>query len=216
MRCLPHFVLLLAALPLLAQTPLDPVFRHPIKVDHPGFTAVAARMRQTPVLRARFEQEKRIMALRRPLRSSGQFLVAAETGVWWHTLKPFTSTFVITPSGLRQESADGTVKTIEAAEQPVIASFTKVFMSLFGGDPKALEDHFKLYYEGEGMAWRIGLEPRGKVMGKLIQSIVLEGGGYIEHINLLEATGDMTKISFSEVQVAPKTLSDEERSRFAF
>lgn len=199
-----------------AQAPPDSVFQHPVAVEHPGLAVVTARMRQTPVLRANFEQDKRIKALRRPLRSSGQFLVAAETGVWWHTLAPFKSTFVITPKGLRQESADGVVKTLEASEQPVISGFTKVFMSLFGGDSKALQDKFKLYFEGDAKAWRVGLEPRSKVMGKLIQSIVLEGGDHIERIHFLEASGDLTLIKFNDVQVAPTSLSAEERRRFVF
>ncbi len=215
-RCMLLLVLVFLSSVAFAQAPPPTVFQHPVSVDHPGFAAVTARMRQTPVLRANFEQDKRIKTLRRPLRSSGQFLVAAETGVWWHTLTPFQSTFVITPKGLRQESADGAVKTLEAAEQPVISSFTKVFMSLFGGDSKALQDKFKLYFEGDAKTWRVGLQPRSKVMGKLIQSIVLEGSDHIERILFLEASGDLTLINFSDVQVAPTSLSAEERRRFVF
>lgn len=199
-----------------AQSDPMTVFQHPLAGENPTFLAVTAQMRATPVLRAQFSQAKQIKALRRPLLSSGDFLFAADAGVWWNTLKPFHTTFVITSKGLRQESEDGTVKIIEASEQPIISGFTKVFMSLFGGDTSALNERFKLFFEGDAQNWRVGLQPRSKVMGKLIQSIVIEGGEHMTQIHFLESTGDLTRISFSGVQVSPATLSDQERRRFVF
>ena len=210
------FLLTLASI-LVCTGDDDRLFESPVEVsDHEDLNAVGARLRQVQVLRARFDQEKRIKVLRRPLISDGRFLFAPRHGVYWHTLTPFETRFVITPKGIRQQSAQKEPLVIDATEQPVIHGFTKVFLALFSGDTRELEDRFEVFFSGSASQWRIGLKPKGRIMARLIDRIVLEGTEHIETLRVTERSGDVTLISFSELTTEPAELSEEERACFDF
>jgi len=199
-----------------AQEQVQDVFQFPVKLSqNDTLKAISARLRQIQVLRAAFSQTKKIKALRRPLKSSGQFLFATDQGVLWQTQKPFPSTFVITPKGIQQRSEHSEPLTIAVDERPIIGGFTRVFLSLFSGDTSELEDRFKLYVSGDADNWTIGLEPEKKVMSRLISRIVMRGDSHISEIYFFETSGDTTRIAFEAV-VTEEPLSEEERQRFAF
>lgn len=184
--------------------------------DNPTFAAIAARLRQISVLRATFTQQKQIKALRRPLNSSGQFLFAPAYGVWWQTTTPFDTTFVMTPHGIMEQSEDAEPFTIEAEEQPIVMAFSKVFLSLFNGDTNELEERFELYFEGSEDRWLLGLKPKGHIMTRLIDDIILQGTEHIDVIYFKEHSDDLTVIRFAEITTQEPPLSEEEISRFAF
>ena len=205
--------LLLAPLCFAQETD---VFQFPVTIaNSETLKEISERLRQVQLLRAEFVQHKKIKALRRPLKSSGQFLFATDQGVMWQTLKPFPSTFVITSKGIQQRSEDSEPLTIASDERPIIGGFTRVFLSLFSGDTSELESRFKLYVWSDSEQWSIGLEPKNKVMSRLISRIVMSGGEHISEIHFFEVSGDVTRIEFGVVETGEQ-LSEEERKRFAF
>ena len=203
--------------PALAQTGDDTLFTNPAKPGQSAdLDAVSERLRQVKIIRARFQQKKKLAALRRPLKSTGSFLFAPHEGVYWHTEKPFANTLILTEKGIYQCSENAPPFRIEAAEQPVVHSFTRVFMSMFSGDSAELEKKFDLYFEGDPQKkWRIGLEPKGKIAAKMIQRIIIDGSVHFDQITLLEPSGDRTEIMLEEVATEPE-LSNEERASFDF
>jgi len=216
------FLLLLLATvwlaPVFSQDDPRSVFTQaPVTVaDNPSFAAIAARLRQVTVLRAAFTQQKQIKALRRPLNSSGQFLFAPAYGVWWQTTVPFQTTFVMAPHGIMEQSEDAEPFKIAAEEQPIVMAFSKVFLSLFNGDTGELEERFELYFEGSEDRWLLGLKPKGHIMTRLIDDIILQGTEHIDVIYFKEHSGDLTVIRFAEITTQEPPLSEEEIARFAF
>ena len=211
------WVLTFCCLPLWAfQAEGDGLFDHPVKIGQdPVFQEVGETLQAIPILRADFEQQKNIRALRRPLRSSGRFLFAKNMGICWRTLEPFENFFIMTPAGMVQRSEDGETFRISADEQPVVHGFVNIFMSLFSGHTDLLEEQFELFFQGTPTDWTLGLKPRGKIMKKFVTQIVLRGNRHIESLDFLEASGDRTLIRFSGLG-GDSALTDEERRQFDF
>ncbi len=212
-------LLLLATTPLFAFQPVcdEAVFSQPIALDQPGsFQTVSAQLQSIKVFRANFTQKKKIKVLRRPLRSSGSFLISSEKGLYWRAATPFENIFIITPKALFQKSENADPITIKAEERPVIYGFTRVFLSLFSGDTQQLDKEFELYFSGTPEAWTIGLVPKSKIMGKLIDRIVVCGSETIQQVDFREASGDRTLIDFSDISTEPPRLTEEELARFDF
>lgn len=182
----------------------------PVALDDPALTIVTERMQQSPVIRARFEQEKTIKALRRPLRSSGRFLFARDHGLHWHTLQPFDSRLVITGKGMVQKENGKITLDINVEERPVVHSFTKVFLALFAGNKDTLGKNFDLYMVQEGDQWWLGLKPKQRLLKKVMDHIKLKGGTHLEEIHFVETGGNETVMKLSAITVDPPRLTAEE------
>ncbi len=178
------------------------------------FQAVSKRLRAIDLLRAGFRQQKRIEPLRRPLLSSGDFLFAPKKGVVWHTREPFDSVFIIMPRGIFQREEGREILEINAQDQPAIAGFTSVFLALFGGDIQELEKSFDLYFEGDLDRWSLGLKPRGRILKRIVESIVLHGGAAVDQVWIREPRGNTTRVTFDLVLDGPLNLSEEEALYF--
>ena len=203
-------------LPVGAENPCeDDVFQHPLNNSDPVFQTITGQLRQVRVLRADFSQTKQLKALRRPLLSAGTFLFAAEQGIYWRTQTPFHNVFVISPNTILQQAEGQKPIRIDVAERPIVRGFTDVFLSLFAGETQGLEKRFELYFSGRADAWTLGLKPKGAILEKLIDRVVLCGGDTVRQIQFIEATGDRTLIQFSQVKSQPSELSEEERAHFS-
>jgi len=192
----------------------EAVFDRPLDKDDPDFAALSAKMRDIRVLRADFEQEKKLAVLRRPLRSSGTFLFAADKGVSWRTVEPFENLFIITPDAIYQKAEGQKPLVIDVASRPVARGFTDVFIALFSGEVEGLDARFDVFFSAGAGRWAIGLKPKGKILKTLIDRVVLCGGETVESIDFLERSGDRTQIRFIDAATEPAVLSDEERARF--
>ena len=193
----------------------EEVFQHPLPDPRPAtWLEISKRSQSVPVFRAKFVQVKKLVALRRPLRSSGEFLCHSERGIRWTTLEPHPVVFIITRRGLFQESEGELPVEVSTADQPMVRQMAEVFLSLFSGDEERLLEHFRVFFVGDSASWRIGLEPKGLVMQKVIRRIVLEGGQTVNSLLLLESSGDRTEVVFDPILDRPAQLTEEEEKLF--
>lgn len=174
----------------------------------------AGALKSAAVLRGEFTQSKFLKELPKPLRSSGEFLVARGLGVDWHTEKPFNAAVLLTPQAMIQRAADGSTQRVSADQQPGLRAVGQVFDALFTLNLERLAETFMLYGEaGDKGSWTLGLVPREAAFAKLMQRIVITGAAEPAQIVLYERSGDRTEIAFSGVRTRA-TLSDAERNRF--
>ena len=213
------FVLLVLSAAALrtAEQEKPPIFEHPLEeaAADSAYTKLTAELARTKVLRASFHQRKKISVLRKPLISTGQFLLARDRGVCWLTKEPFSSTFVITRGAIKQKSADGKIVTvITSKEQPIIDGFTRVFLALFTGDNAEMEKQFELYFEDNQGHWTLGLIPRDRAVKRQIEYMVLSGRRGVETLFILEKNGDTTQTTFGDHRLEPPELTEEEQAYF--
>lgn len=161
-------------LALLLAAPYPPLWAQPVLTIA---TQVRQRLVDAPVLRGEFEQRKTIKGFRHPLLSRGDFIVARERGVLWHTREPFPSTLVLTRERLLSRGADGSVAArLDARDEPGMRALNELLFAIMATDLEALQQRFRI--EGElvgGEGWRLQLVPRDSAVAQWVGRIELEG-----------------------------------------
>lgn len=72
---------------------------------------------------------------------------------------------------------------------------------MLGGQTTALESQFKLSLEGEAEQWKLLLQPKTKLLEQIFTQIDIAGDEVVREINLQEAQGDRTAITFENTQI---------------
>ncbi|MDZ5459468.1 outer membrane lipoprotein carrier protein LolA [Azohydromonas lata] len=195
--------LMAAARPGAAQ-PLPPIVAQ-----------VRERLVQAPVLRGEFEQRKTVKGFKNPLLSRGDFIVARERGVLWHTREPFASTLTLTRERLLSRAADGSVAMrLDAREEPGARAVNELLFALMAADLPTLAQRFRVEGELQGAeGWRLQLTPRDAALAQWVGRIEIEGDRHVRVVRLSEAQGDATAIRFSALATAA-SLTREEAVRF--
>jgi outer membrane lipoprotein-sorting protein len=170
---------------------------------------VHERLKVAPVLKGEFEQTKTLKGFRNPLVSKGEFLVARGQGVWWHTLQPFESTLVVTPTKLFTRNADGSASNLmDAQAEPGLQQVNALIFSLLAADVDVLADRFTVVSQPVG-----GVSTSDANIARFLVRATLAGERDVQSVRIDEARGDVTQIRFSR-QVPSAALSAEDAARF--
>ncbi|WP_340122261.1 outer membrane lipoprotein carrier protein LolA [Methylobacter svalbardensis] len=164
---------------------------------------IAARLAKTPITQGDFHQQKQLKVLRKPLISTGSFTYHQSNGVIWKTLTPVVSLLLVNESKLLTGQG----------EQAVPAAFGKVFKAMLGGDLAALSDGFVITGTDQKTSWQLALIPKDEMLKKIISTMVLSGDTELRDLEIREAGGNVTRITFDNI-THPERLSDEQEADF--
>lgn len=208
--------ILAAAVPLAVAA--DPPAQRSAAAPATDATALAAaigsRLEQPAVLRGHFEQTKHVAGFSRPLRSSGDFLVARDHGVLWRTREPFAGELRLTREAIVATESGQTAFRLTADEEPTVRVINGLMFSLLNGEVNRLGEHFTIDGRAGGDGWTLALQPRQTGLAKLLTGVTLEGDRHVRRIVLDEANGDRTEIAFSGQSDTPAALTAEEAHGF--
>src|ERR1043165_1312916 len=84
------------------------------------------------ILCGRFDQQKQLVGLKKPVSSNGRFCVVADKGVLWRTLKPFPNTLKITRDEIIQFSGERIALRLEARREPAVRRSNSVLLGPLG------------------------------------------------------------------------------------
>lgn len=157
-----------------------------------------------------FDQQKTLVGLKRPVKSSGRFCVVAEKGVLWSTLAPFASTLKLSREEIVQSQGDRVTSRMSAREEPTVGVISELLFSVLAGDFAKLQSTFKIDASTAAKTWRAKLSPKESGMRRVISNIELAGNEYVQQITLLEASGDRTVIAFTGMTTGADALKPEE------
>lgn len=164
---------------------------------------ISARLAKTPITQGDFHQQKHLKVLRKPLISTGSFTYHQSKGVIWKTLTPVVSLLLVNESRLLTGQG----------EQAVPAAFGKVFKAMLGGDLAALTDGFVITGTDQKTSWQLELVPKDEMLKKIISTMVLSGDTELRDLEIREAGGNVTRITFDNI-THPERLSDEQEADF--
>lgn len=164
------------------------------------------------VLRGRFVHRKHLRDIPAPLESTGEFVFLRDAGLYWHTIKPFDSVFVLTPGAMVQRDEGGAALTMNAAEQPAVRAAARIFMSLFAVDVAALESEFHMFGVAVDGGWRLGLRPKNAAMSALFTQAVVSGAAQVREVELRDAYGDRTVIQLQGTELLQRAPTPAERA----
>lgn len=214
-----HFVLLavlLAAAPAgtCAPKPADTVFDHPADAARlaKDLAPALAALKGALTVRGRYQQQKRLHEVPRPLKAEGSFLFMKGTGISWHTEQPFDSELVITGTDLFQRENGATTMHVSADQQPGVRIVAEVFFAVFALDFDALGKRFDLYSRPTGNHhWELGLRPKPG-QGGTLKEITVGGGKDVDTVKLAETNGDLTELHLKgKASAAPATADEQAR-----
>lgn len=204
---------------VLAPEQRASVFSHAISSESPpkAFAEVNQALRAAAPLRADFSEEKRIVALKRPLRSSGTLVFSVEHGLYRAVTSPRMVELSVTRRGVAQRDAAGRIERFDADSQPVVKAFVNAFLLVLSGDVRALAAEFELYFEGQAESWSLGLVPRNEPLSKIIASIVVTGRGEnVASLTVSEKSGDTTTTTWTNHVTRQRLTADEEQRFFGW
>ena len=191
----------LIAVLFMAPALAGDVFDHP-KTPAQAQAIVNAAMpgiAQVQVLRGRYTQRKFLREIRRPLASSGEFLLVRGRGIWWHTQVPMESELLLS-------RRDG--------QPPGVQMAASTFFAMFALDLDTLAQSFDLFAMQSGSRWLLGLRPRDAALAAWFQQITLSGAAQLQQVTLVETTGDRTEIDLDAVSQPLSSLTPIEQKRF--
>ncbi len=179
------------------------IYLHPLSTKNQAeFNKVQAMLSKADNLSGEFKQTRKMALLSAPLVSTGHFVLSKKHGLQWKQTTPFKSTLIVTATEIKQQIGDSPPNIITKAQQPIVFSFTNVFLSVFNGNAQAIKDYFKIYFIGNTSAWKIALKPIGSPLNKAIVSIEMSGGKYINFITVNEAKNNQMLIHLFNIKEA--------------
>lgn len=158
---------------------------------------VKAKLDPAPVQQGTFEQAKQVKGFKRPLKSSGAYVVTKGQGVQWNTLKPFPSELTVKAEEISSRANGAEVFRLDAKSEPTVRLITQLLFSLLAGELAALESHFTASGEVKAESWHIELHPKSGGLKKVFASITLDGDRAVRSVLLKELNGDSTAITLS-------------------
>ncbi len=175
---------------------------------------IQAMLAKPEQLCGRFDQNKHLAGMKKPLTSSGRFCVVAGKGVLWRTLKPFPNTLRLTRDEIVHFQGERVAMRLDAQQEPTVRMINSVLFSLLAGDLGQLETLFEVDGSADASSWKVALKARSPALAKAIGAIALDGGAYVRNIVIDEAGGDRTEIVFSDIKTGAGAVTAEEAALF--
>lgn len=157
---------------------------------------IAAVLKPSVGLSARFTQERIIPILSQPLMSGGHITIPREGELVWVQDTPYAVTLKFTADGMTEILADGQEQT---ADNPMVSSMGQIFISLLSGDPVALSAYFTVVEADiDEAAWFMKLKPHDDLLSTAIERIEISGQVNVESVTVWDSQGGKSHIVFSE------------------
>jgi hypothetical protein len=193
------FCVMLASIPMLGAAPV---------------ANIQAMLARPQVLCGRFDQSKQLVGLKKPVTSHGRFCVVANKGILWRNLYPFPSTLRLTRDEIVQLQGERVAIRLDAKQEPTVRIINSVLFAALAGDLDKLQALFEIDGGIHNDKWSVTLKAREPALAKAIGAIALEGGAYVQNVNISEAGGDHTHIVFSSIQTGEGAMSADEAALF--
>jgi Outer membrane lipoprotein carrier protein LolA-like len=166
------------------------------------------------VLCGRFDQNKQLTGLKKPLISAGRFCVVADKGVLWRTLQPVSSTLRITHDEIIQLQGNRVTMRLDANSEPTVRVIHSIMFALLGGNFASLESLFEVEGGVRNNDWNLELKARAPGLRDAISNISMDGGAYVKSITIHETSGGRTTIIFSAIQTGDGAMNVDEAALF--
>lgn len=179
-----------------------------------ALTQIQKMVARPPVMCGEFEQQKALVGLKKPVKSTGRFCAVAGKGVLWNTLTPFASTLKLSREEIVQSQGDRVTSRLSAREEPTVGVISDLLFSVLAGDFARLKSGFKIDATAQSAAWNAKLVPKESGMRRVISTIELGGGEFVQKLTMTEASGDRTVITFANMATGPSALKPDEAKTF--
>lgn len=184
-----------------------------VQAASPQTEQIFKQLAQTPLVRAKFEQQKKLASLQKTFVSNGDVVFAKSNGVLWQLQRPVQADLVVTPKKLVQKTAK-TMSQLDVSKSPY-GSVATLFLQLMSGNSALLDQHFSVNKSNiTAQGWSISLRPKSSLFKKLFVQVDVQGQQYVNQIIIAEQGGNITTIHFSQQHSQPAALTTDEQALF--
>jgi len=216
---LPFFFFLFS---LFSSLHAQDVFNYPLRPQtEEAFVTTCSRLAQHKFIKGNFEQEKIMSRHNRSLKSSGNFIIAADLGMVWETIKPFPSTLALGRDFMIQSRPGRQRTVVNAQGNETFIRMADAISTVFSGDAQRLLNNFSVYYNSVAFsadsasgAWELGLTPLDKAITSIAGKIILKGDVAIRSIQIYDQNGDSIKYILLNHKY-PAELNKDEQAFFS-
>ncbi|QER38672.1 outer membrane lipoprotein carrier protein LolA [Acinetobacter suaedae] len=176
-------------------------------------SSIFKQLSKSDIVRADFEQQKKLASLNKTFISSGSLTFAKNNGVLWQIKRPVQADLIVTQKRLVQKT-QRTYSQIQIDQSPY-SSVATLFLQLMSGDEKALAKNFNVVsadYRPTG--WSVALTPKSGLFKKLFVRIDAQGQQYVNKIVIQEQANNSTTILFRNQMTQPNQLTAVEDALF--
>ena len=164
---------------------------------------------------AKFEEEKKVLILQRPLHSTGQLIFLPQKGLYRQLVTPFQQEVLITTTAVHQRDDHGRVETMALDKLPFAKALVEGLLTVFSGSWESIHSHFQVYFFSADPQWKLGLLPKHTMMSQIISCIILEGEKHqVLNLWVHETNGDITHDRFINSQILIHEQWDDYRLQF--
>jgi len=158
--------------------------------------SIAQRLTIESRIEGRFRQEKHLAFMQNPIVAEGDFSLSRSEGLTWQVITPVSSLMQVRG---REVLLDGE----RVQDHGIGRMMSRLMLGFMEGDLAGVTGLFDVQIENPEQEWRIQLEPKAERLKRVFDRIDLSGDSYLRQIDLHEADGNSTRISFSEVRPVP-------------
>lgn len=152
-------------------------------------------------VRADFTQSRENPALAQPLRSEGKLLFVVGRGMLWQVSQPYSETLALTGSRTARVDQDGRLQIVRNGDRGV-AQVSQMLQSMLSGQPEEALRQFQVESHGTLSRWTLRFTPRQERMARILRSIELSGGQFLDGIRVDMQNGESTQIRFGNTRDA--------------
>lgn len=204
--------ILKSALPLCLMS-ASAVFTSTGHAQNTELKQVFSQLAATPVVRANFEQQKKLASLNKTYVSKGEVLFSKNQGVLWQIQSPVKADLIVTPRKLVQKTQRTSSQI--AVDKTPYGSVATMFLQLMSGNEAALAKNFNVVSANYSPAqWNVVLTPKSSLFKKLFVRVDAQGQRYVNRIVIQEQANNSTVIRFSQQSAQPQTLTAAENALF--
>jgi outer membrane lipoprotein-sorting protein len=212
---LPAVLFLFSVFSANARENAPDVFRFPLGTETLArYGEVSRTLAEHPVVTGTFTQTRTLSRVNRTMVSSGEFIIAAGTGMVWDTRAPFPSVMAVGRDYIVQSTPRGTRTRLEARGNETFLSLADTISAVFTGDAHRLQEDFDNYFTESAGSWFLGLIPREKTVRTFAAQITMSGDSVIRSITLREQNGDTVRYELSGHRF-PESLTPDEKALFS-
>ncbi len=171
-----------------------------------------AKFKASRGVEAEFREEKALPLLAEPLVSEGVFYFAPPDRMVRFTRTPEAASMLLDGNRLRIEDSLG-VEEMDLGAEPMAKQLVSQLLVLLRGDFEALEQDYRVAYEGGGEVWRLDLATRSLRLRAVVEGLSLVGrAGRLDEMELRGANGETTRTRYMRV-VTDRAFSEAELAR---
>jgi len=167
------------------------------------------------ILRGPYTEERINPGFKKPLISSGIFVISPDNGIIWQAQNPFVTKTVITQNGVAQEVNGQKTMFLDAQKIPFIQQIYKLIGSVLLGNWNVLDKDFIVTKSGDSHKWKVILLSRNQEnMNMPFSSIEVDGSHFADKVILKKKDGGTHRLTFKDQVMSEIPLSKDEKASF--